>query len=83
MDKHEDVTAEDIVALLIMNHQRKKSILDREPVKETQIALAKKYGILIIDTMTLLRLFEKYLNNEKTREECLDILKNNIGLLTM
>ncbi len=83
LDKHEDVTAEDIVALLIMNHQRKKSILDREPVKETQIALAKKYGILIIDTMTLLRLFEKYLNNEKTREECLDILKNNIGLLTM
>lgn len=83
LDDHEDVKAENIVPLLIINHQRNKPLAGREPVKETQESLAKKYGSLIVETITLLKLFEKYLNEEKTREECIDILKSNTGLLTV
>lgn len=73
--------SENIVALLIINHQRNKPISEREKVNEEVIKLAKRNGSLIVETMTILRLFEKYLLKEKTREECIDILVNHTGLL--
>lgn len=72
---------QNIVALLIINHQRNKPITEREKVNEEVIKLAKRNGSLIVETMTILRLFEQYLSKEKTREECIDILVNHTGLL--
>lgn len=83
LDENPDADQSKICALLIINHQRKKPVYDREPVHETQIALAKRNGSLIVETYTLLRLFEKYLSGEKDREECISILQNNTGLLTI
>ena len=79
LDDNEE--SENIVALLIINHQRNKPISEREKVNEEVIKLAKRNGSLIVETMTILRLFEKYLLKEKTREECIDILVNHTGLL--
>lgn len=73
---------ENVHALLIMNHQKNKPIADREPVHERQVALAVRNGSLIIDTYMLLKLYEKFKRNEISSEECKDILKNNIGILT-
>ena len=80
LDDNEE-ESENIVALLIINHQRNKPIGEREKVNEEVIKLAKRNGSLIVETMTILRLFEKYLLKEKTREECIDILVNHTGLL--
>lgn len=83
LDNNPDADEEKICALLIINHQRNKPVPDREVVHERQIALAKRNGSLIIDTYTLLKLFEKYLSHEKTRDECIDILQNHTGLLNL
>ena len=64
-----------------MNHQKNKALDMREPVHEKQINLAKRNGSLIVETITLLKLFERYIAGNITREECLELLKTNIGLL--
>lgn len=83
LDDNPDADIDKVCALLIMNYQKNKPVQDREPVHEQQIALAKRNRSLIIDTYTLLKLFEKYLLGEKSRKECIDILQNNIGLLSI
>ena len=76
-----DVPEEQVHALLIMNHQKKKPLSEREPVHDAQIKLAQRNGSLIIDTYMLLKMFEKYKNREIDSEQCIDILRNNVGLL--
>lgn len=83
LDNNPNADEEKICALLIINHQKNKPVSGREVVHERQIALAKRNGSLIIETYTLLRLFEKYLSHEKTREECIDMLRNHTGLLDL
>lgn len=80
MDEN-DEQAENIIALLIINHQRGKAISERERVHEEVIKLAERNGSLIVDTMVLLKLFEQYTLNEKSREECIELLESNTGLL--
>ena len=70
-----------VFALLIMNHQKNKDLTKREPVHENQVKLAKRNGSLIIDTFVLLKLFEKYKSEEISREYCMQLLKNNTGIL--
>lgn len=82
LDENEGIDG-NIVALLIINHQRNKPLENREPVMEEQIKLAERNGSLIVETITLLKLFEQYLSNEKTREECINILEKNKGLLSI
>lgn len=81
LDEHEDANEESIKAILIMNHQKNKAVNAREPVHEKQVNLAKRNGSLIVETITLLRLFEKYLNGNVSREACLNLFKTEEGLL--
>ncbi len=83
MDSDPEVDESKVYALLIINHQRKRPLSEREVVHERQISLAKKYGSLIIETYELLKLFEKYLAGERTREQCINILTKNKGLLSL
>lgn len=82
-DEHEEAMTENVKALLIMNHQKNKPLGLREEVHEHQIRLAERNGSLIIETITFLQLFEQYVNGTKNRQECIEILRNNIGLLTL
>lgn len=82
LDDHEKDN-ENITALLIIDHQRNRPLSEREPVHDTQINLAKRNGSLIIETITLLKMFEKYLRDTLTREKCIEILISNTGLLTV
>ena len=47
---------------------------ERDPVDKKQIELAERNGSLIIETYTLLKMFEKYQIQELTREQCFDLL---------
>lgn len=76
-----DEESKNIIALLIINHQRNKPISAREGVNDEVIKLAERNGSLIVETITLLKLFEQYLLGEKNRDECIDSLVNNTGLL--
>lgn len=68
-------------SILIINHQRNRNIGDRISVHETQNSLAKRNGSLIIETTTLLKLFEKFKRSELSIEEFKYLIKNNNGLL--
>lgn len=72
---------EKVKGLLIINHQRNKSLEERQEVHEHQINLATRNGSLIIETVMLLKIYEKYKLGELTKEECKKIFQNNIGLL--
>lgn len=82
IDEHE-VDKENIVSLLIIDHQRNKPLSQREEVHNNAIELAIRNKSLIIETITLLRMFEKYLSGELNRKKIIDILETNTGLLTV
>lgn len=81
LEENEDKDQDNVKAILIMNHQKNKALNVREPVHEKQINLAKRNGSLIVESITLLRLFERYLAGGISQEECLELLKSNTGLL--
>lgn len=77
----EDGKEEKVKGLLIINHQRNKPIEERQEVHEHQANLAKRNGSLIIETQTLLKIFEKYKLGKITKEECKKLFEDNVGLL--
>jgi hypothetical protein len=80
----EDLTQpqENVKAILIMDHQRNKPLSEREPVHANQIHLAERNESLIIETITLLKLFEKFQSGGFTSEQCIELLKSKTGLLS-
>lgn len=83
LDDHEITKEIKVKALLIMNYQKNKEPNQRDQVKETQINLAKRNGSLIIDTLTLLRVLEKYRDGKITRNEILAMLAEQTGILVL
>lgn len=81
LDEHQDINEQSVKALLIINHQKCKPVSEREPIKDTQINLAKRNRSLIIDTYTLLILLEKYRIGSLTREQIFFMLRDTEGLL--
>ena len=82
LDQQEnDYADESINQILIMNPFRNKALAHREPINEHQLKLANRNGCLIIETITLLQIFEKVLDGTLSTERCWDIFLNNTGLL--
>lgn len=77
----EEGKEEKIKGILIINHQRNKSLEERQEVHEHQKNLATKYGSLIIETQTLLKIYEKYKKGDTTKEDFIKLLNDKIGLL--
>lgn len=73
----------DVKPLLIVNHQREKSMNERLEVHENQIEKAKRDNVLIIETKTLLEILEKYISKELDSKEIIEIFKNEQGLLKL
>lgn len=83
IDENPNIDEEKIFKLLIINAQRKLPLDKRDPIDDKQIAQAEnKYKSLIIETETLLKLFEKYKNQELNREEIIEKLKT-YGILKL
>lgn len=68
-------------AILIIDYQRNRPVNDRDEVHENQIKLAERNGSLIIDTFSLLKMFEKFKRKELSQEACFEMLRDNTGLL--
>ncbi len=79
----EESPKENIKALLIISHQRQKDLKEREPISKDVISLAERNNSLIIETTTLLKLYERFLNKEIATEYIFNLFKNEIGLLTI
>lgn len=79
----ENKQKENVRQLLIINPFRNKPLAEREDVHKDQINLAKRNGSLIIDTYTLLRIFELFLQGKITTEECLTLFVERTGILTL
>ena len=77
----EEGKEEKVKGLLVINHQRSKPLEERQEIHEHQKDLATKYGSLIIETQTLLKIYEKYKLGKMTKEECKKLFEENIGLL--
>lgn len=81
VEEHPEIPEESIYKLLIVNHQRKRPVSERDPIDHKQIELAEnKYTSLIIETSELLKLLEKHRDKSISKEEIIDLLTKN-GLL--
>lgn len=74
---------QNVKALLIINHQRIKPLDERENVNEEQINLAIRNESLIVETTTLLKMYEQYLKGELSREACINLLIEKKGILEL
>lgn len=84
LDKLQEINiTENIKKILIMNYERKKDIILRDEINQMQIDLAKKNETLIIDTKSLLSVYEKILQGKLKKSEVIDYIKNNSGLLEL
>lgn len=77
----EEGKEEKVKGLLVINHQRNKPLEERQEIHEHQKDLATKYGSLIIETQTLLKIYEEYKLGNMTEEECKKLFEDNVGLL--
>ena len=79
----EENREENLKKLLIINHQRNIDISSRESIHINQINKAKKENVLIIETITLLKIYESFKNNTITREALLKTLSDEVGVLIL
>ena len=70
-----------VKGLLIINHQRDKTLGERENINSDIIKFATKNDVLIIQTIDLLRIFEKFLNCEVTSENIIEQFTNQSGMI--
>lgn len=82
LDKlEEEGRTEKVKALLIINTQRNKPIMERDEVHENQIKLAVRNGSLIIPTFDLLKIYEQYIVGKIKTENIIEQFKQQIGLI--
>lgn len=80
LEDNENIIEDKVKGILIINHQRTKAPAERDPVDIRQINIASKKKYLIIETTTLLDLYEAFVRGELKTEDCISMLSNN-GLL--
>jgi len=84
LDKlQEKGVTENIKKILIMNYERTKDISLRDEINQMQIELAKKNETLIIDTKTLLTLYERLLQGKITKDKVINYIKDHSGILDL
>ena len=79
MDDNPEYINETIKQLLIINYERKKKPPERTEIHENQIKHAIRNECLIIDTPTLLKIHDLFLNNGINTEELLNYIFETSG----
>ena len=82
-EHHEKIDESNVHSLLIINPFRTKKISARDPVHERQINLAIRNNSLIIETITLLHIFELYLRGSISSNQCIEIMSSKTGILSV
>lgn len=67
--------------LFFVASERKKNIKDRKKINSRQETIAKRNNTLIIDTPTLLNLYDDFLNNKISKDEIIEIFKEQFGVI--
>lgn len=80
LDRLDDNDSQKVKGILIINHQRTKKVSEREKPNNKIVNLAIRNECLIIETTTLLNLYEKYKKGELSSNDIINILKNEVGL---
>ena len=76
----EEKRTESVKQVLIINPLRSKPVSKRESIHQDVINLAKRNEALIIETYSLLKLLEMFLQEEVTKEDIIKAIFNNSGL---
>ena len=76
----EEGKTENIKKLLIINYERNRDISERNEIHIMQEEMAKKRDTLIIDTLTLLKIYESFLNEKISRIDFLKYINNTLGI---
>ena len=66
-----------------MNYERTKDIMLRDEINKMQIDLAVKNDTLIIDSKTLLTIYERILQEKITKNKVVDYIKNSSGIVDL
>ena len=66
-----------------MNYERTKDIVLRDDINQMQIDLAIKNNTLIIDSKTLLIIYERLLQGKITKNAVIDYIKNSSGVVDL
>lgn len=74
---------ETVKQLLIINSFRTKPLDQRDPVNTAQVELALRNKCLIIETHTLLRIYEKFCESQLTSQQCTEVFMSRNGLLSV
>lgn len=72
---------ENVHQILVVNPFRTKPLSERDPVNEKQIELANRNGCLMIETATLLKLYEKFVAGSIDVSGCEKLFTEKTGLL--
>ncbi len=67
--------------LFFVASERKKNIKDRKKINSRQETIAKRNNTLIIDTPTFLNLYDDFLNNKISKDEIIEIFKEQFGVI--
>lgn len=78
----EENRQENLKKLLIINHQRNTDISLREEIHINQVNKAKKENVLIIETVTLLKIYEAFKNSTIMRDALLKMFSEESGVLS-
>lgn len=74
---------ETVKQLLIINPFRTKPLEQRDPVHTAQIELAIRNECLIIETRTLLRIYERFCVNRLTSQQCEEVFARRSGVIDL
>lgn len=77
----EEGKTENVHQVLIINPLRKTSVLEREEIHQEQVKLAERNESLIIETKTLLKIYELFLQHKINRDDCITLFTKKTGLL--
>ncbi len=82
LDKlQEEGSTEEIRKLLIINYERTRDINERNEIHIMQDEMARKRDTLIIDTKSLLDVYELYLKNNCSNVAIINYINNNTGVI--
>jgi len=73
--------SETIKKILIINYERKKDIAVRDEINEMQKELAEKYDTLIIDTKSLLCIYEKIIDGTLSKDDVIKYVNSISGCI--
>lgn len=81
IDDHENIDKSKVRSILIINKERNKPLTERHEVNKDQESLAVRNESLVITTEILLKMYEKYLFEDRKKDDYIKLVNNKIGVL--